>query len=46
MPWDPIKDYTFMRRHPRSNFIVSRGGLLKPVICKVHGFAVAGGSGI
>ena len=44
MPWDPIKDYTFMWRN--TEHFMSLWRALKPVICKVHGFAVAGGSDI
>ncbi len=44
MPWDPIKDFTFMKRNTDLFMEVFRS--LKPVICKVHGFAVAGGSDI
>ncbi len=44
MPWDPIKDYHFMRN--KTHHFMSLWKALKPVICKVHGFAVAGGSDI
>ncbi|MFN6977802.1 MAG: crotonase/enoyl-CoA hydratase family protein [Gemmobacter sp.] len=44
MPWDPIKDYAFMWRNTQSFMALWRA--MKPVICKVHGFAVAGGSDI
>ncbi len=44
MPWDPIKDYQFMWQN--TNHFMSLWRALKPVICKVHGFAVAGGSDI
>ncbi|WP_298802763.1 crotonase/enoyl-CoA hydratase family protein [uncultured Lentibacter sp.] len=44
MPWDPIKDYQFMWGNTQK--IMSLFRCLKPVICKVHGFAVAGGSDI
>ena len=44
MPWDPIKDYSFMWRN--TQHFMSLWRALKPVICKVHGFAVAGGSDI
>ena len=44
MPWDPIKDFAFMKRNTDLFMEVFRS--LKPVICKVHGFAVAGGSDI
>jgi len=44
MPWDPIRDYAFMWRN--TQHFMSLWRALKPVICKVHGFAVAGGSDI
>jgi len=44
MPWDPIKDYQFMWQN--TQHFMSLWKALKPVICKVHGFAVAGGSDI
>lgn len=44
MPWDPIKDYAFMWRNTQHFMSLFRA--LKPVICNVHGFAVAGGSDI
>lgn len=44
MPWDPIKDYRFMWRNTQAFMSLWRA--LKPVVCKVHGFAVAGGSDI
>ncbi|HKK37733.1 MAG TPA: crotonase/enoyl-CoA hydratase family protein [Paracoccaceae bacterium] len=44
MPWDPIRDYAFMWRNTQRFMSLWRS--LKPVICKVHGFAVAGGSDI
>ncbi|MEM7213487.1 MAG: crotonase/enoyl-CoA hydratase family protein [Pseudomonadota bacterium] len=44
MPWDPIRDFAFMKRNTDLFMEVFRS--LKPVICKVHGFAVAGGSDI
>ncbi|RMD46873.1 MAG: enoyl-CoA hydratase [Alphaproteobacteria bacterium] len=44
MPWDPIRDYAFMWRNTRA--FMSLFHALKPVICKVHGHAVAGGSDI
>ena len=44
MPWDPIQDYAFMWRNTEHFMAIWRA--LKPVICKVHGFAVAGGSDI
>ena len=44
MPWDPMKDYTFMSRNTEHFMSLWRSH--KPVICKVHGHAVAGGSDI
>ncbi len=44
MPWDPIKDFAFMKRNTDLFMEIFRS--LKPVICKVHGAAVAGGSDI
>ena len=44
MPWDPIKDYSFMWRN--TQHFMSLWRAMKPVICKLHGFAVAGGSDI
>jgi len=44
MPWDPIKDYQFMWKN--TNHFMSIWRAMKPVLCKVHGFAVAGGSDI
>lgn len=44
MPWDPIQDYAFMWRNTQHFMALWRA--LKPVICKVHGFALAGGSDI
>ena len=44
MPWDPIRDFAFMKRNTDLFMQIFRS--LKPVICKVHGFAVAGGSDI
>ena len=44
MPWDPMKDYAFMMRNTEAFMSLFRSK--RPVICKVHGFAVAGGSDI
>jgi enoyl-CoA hydratase len=44
MPWDPIKDYRFMWEN--TQHFMSLWRAVKPVVCKVHGFAVAGGSDI
>ncbi len=42
--WDPIKDYRGMKRNTDDFMSLFRS--LKPTICKVHGYAVAGGSDI
>lgn len=44
MPWDPMKDYKAMKANTDDFFSIWRS--YKPVICKVHGYAVAGGSDI
>ena len=44
MPWDPVQDYAFMWAN--TEHFMSLWRAMKPVICKVHGFAVAGGSDI
>jgi len=44
MPWDPIKDYSFMWANTQHFMALWRA--MKPVVCKVQGFAVAGGSDI
>ena len=44
MPWDPMRDYRLMKRWTEDFFSLWRS--YKPVICKVHGYAVAGGSDI
>ena len=44
MPWDPMKDYAFMMRN--TELIMSIWRSYRPVICKVHGYVVAGGSDI
>jgi enoyl-CoA hydratase len=44
MPWDPMKDYAFMSDNTQKFMSLFRSK--RPVICKVHGFAVAGGSDI
>lgn len=44
MPWDPMKDYAFMKRNTECFMTVWRS--FKPVIAKIHGYAVAGGSDI
>ncbi|MCW2666781.1 MAG: paaG [Frankiales bacterium] len=42
--WDPVKDYRQMKRNTDDFFTLWRS--LKPTICKVRGYAVAGGSDI
>ncbi len=44
MPWDAMKDFAFMSVN--TDHILSLWRSHKPVICKVHGHAVAGGSDI
>jgi enoyl-CoA hydratase len=44
MPWDPTVDYR--RMHENTQCFMSLWRSLKPVLCKVHGYAVAGGSDI
>lgn len=44
MPWDPMKDFAFTQK--TTNQIMSIWRSLVPVICKVHGYALAGGSDI
>lgn len=44
MPWDPMRDYRFMRAN--TYLFMSLWRSYKPVIAKVHGHAVAGGSDI
>ena len=44
MPWDPLVDYRWMRAATEDFMSLWRS--LKPVIAKVHGYAVAGGSDI
>lgn len=40
--WDPMLDYAFMSRNVRAFMRLHECG--KPVVCKVHGFCVAGGT--
>ena len=42
--WDPIRDYKVMKRNTDDFMSLFRS--LKPTICKVQGYAVAGGSDI
>lgn len=44
MPWDPAVDYQRMNANNQCFMSLWRG--LKPVVCKVHGYAIAGGSDI
>ena len=44
MPWDPMRDYKGMKANTDDFLSIWRS--YKPVICKVHGYAVAGGSDI
>src|SRR5437870_5585043 len=41
-PWDPMVDYAMMARNVRGFMSLLHCG--KPVVCKVHGFCVAGGT--
>jgi enoyl-CoA hydratase len=41
-PWDPMIDYAMMSRNVRA--FMSLHHCSKPVVCKVHGFCVAGGT--
>jgi enoyl-CoA hydratase len=41
-PWDPVVDYQMMSRNVRG--FMSLFHSEKPVVCKVHGFCVAGGT--
>jgi enoyl-CoA hydratase len=40
--WDPMTDYAMMNRNVRGFMSLFHGE--KPVVCKVHGFCVAGGT--
>ena len=44
MPWDPMRDYAMMMRNTEAFMCLFRS--YRPVIAKVHGHAVAGGSDI
>lgn len=44
MPWDPTIDYKMMKRNTEQ--FMSLWKSYKPTICKIHGYAVAGGSDI
>jgi enoyl-CoA hydratase len=41
-PWDPTVDYAMMSRNLRGFMSLFHGD--KPVVCKVHGYCVAGGT--
>src|SRR5580692_4042749 len=41
MPWDPMRDYKVMKAYTDDTLSLWRS--YKPTICKVHGYAVAGG---
>ena len=41
-PWDPMVDYAWINRNVRA--FMSLFHCTKPVICKVHGYCVAGGT--
>jgi enoyl-CoA hydratase len=41
-PWDPVVDWQMMSRNARGFMSLFFGD--KPVVCKVHGFCVAGGT--
>lgn len=42
VPWDPMVDYAMMSRNVRGFMSLFHSD--KPVVCKVHGFCVAGGT--
>ena len=44
LPWDPMQDYRLMKRNTEDFMSLWRS--YKPTICKVHGYAAAGGSDI
>ena len=44
MPWDPMRDYALMKRN--TDDFMSLWRARKPTLCKIHGYAVAGGSDI
>ena len=44
LPWDPMLDYRFMKRN--TDDFMSLWRSYKPTICKVQGYAAAGGSDI
>ena len=42
MPWDPMRDYNLMKEN--TNHFMSLWRSSRPVICKINGYALAGGS--
>lgn len=44
MPWDPLRDYAFMKRNTED--FMSLWRCHKPTIARIHGYAAAGGSDI
>ena len=44
MPWDPTRDFRLMKRFTDDYFTLWRS--YKPTICRVHRYAIAGGSDI
>ena len=44
IPWDPMQDFQIFWANTQGFMSLFRA--MKPVICKIHGFAVAGGSDI
>ena len=44
MPWDPMRDYAVMKGYTEDFMSLFRS--YKPTVCRVQGFAVAGGSDI
>jgi len=44
MPWDPLRDYKLMWRNTEDFMSLWRSD--KPTLCKVHGYAAAGGTDI
>lgn len=44
MPWDPMADFRMMKRNTDDFMSLWRSD--KPTVCRIHGYAVAGGSDI
>ena len=44
MPWDPLLDYKWMKKATDNYMCLFNS--FKPTICKIKGYAVAGGSDI